>query len=368
LRDRKQSQPRRAPSHEKFLVEPLEPRVLLSGDVLAEAVVYPLVDALPPIVQSFESESEIRIRSDDRNDSAETSTLPTIFEFAVVDVDQEAGNEKAVSESETSLPERSFAQNSANLKPEATDGHDSVATQLTETLRVAHGPPGADSNQLFYLDFEGASGVSYNGPVRIEGVDVSPSGFASNLVDSIVKSLHQDAASYGATFTSVRPGRRRILHDLSAAIFPHFHSTAPFGLAEKVDAAPGRSDIAFVFSDQIGAIPGTSLRSSSMSDISSATASSSGEREGILGVAAVTPVFPVRHPSQGYRRQCQSGSVQPDRIDIAMNPVSPGNVVVLSNGGFGAAGTALRSSEFTAFTTNAGQLDSGSHHDDPGRP
>ncbi len=41
-------------------------------------------------------------------------------------------------------------------------------------------------------------------------------------------------------------------------------------------------------------------------------------------------------------------------VHIAANPTDPGNVVVMSNGGFGAAGTALRSSEFTAFSQDAG--------------
>src|SRR5262249_40355206 len=155
---------------QKFLVEPLEPRVLLSGDVLAEAVVLPLVDALPPLIQTFESESEIRTSSDNGSDSSASPTLPAIFEFAVVQEEQGSANETSGVDTGSNLASGGIAENSANSETSTTDGHDSVATQLTETLRVAHGPPGETANQLFYLDFEGTSGVSYDGPVRVDGI------------------------------------------------------------------------------------------------------------------------------------------------------------------------------------------------------
>jgi len=63
------------------------------------------------------------------------------------------------------------------------------------------------------------------------------------------------------------------------------------------------------------------------------------------GAATITPGVDV-NVSQAPFSQTE--------VDIAVDPVHPGNVVVLSNGGFGAAGSALRSSEFTAFSNNAG--------------
>src|SRR6188768_1678095 len=139
LRNRKGTKAAPSAAHEEFRIEPLEPRVLLSGEAFAEAVALPLAAEQAPLVLILETE---------QTDTPEAPGLPTIFEFAVVETDQEAGSENAVAESELETSEGPLATNGESHQSGTNDGHDSIASQLTESLRVAHGPPGSDSEQV----------------------------------------------------------------------------------------------------------------------------------------------------------------------------------------------------------------------------
>lgn len=70
---------------------------------------------------------------------------------------------------------------------------------------------------------------------------------------------------------------------------------------------------------------------------------------------SITPAFlGVASLTVGTDVNVSKAPFNQTEVHIAVNPMDPGNVVVLSNGGFGAAGTALRSSEFTAYSQDAG--------------
>src|SRR5262245_49122927 len=66
--------------------------------------------------------------------------------------------------------------------------------------------------QVIYLDIDGASGVRYDGPVRVEGIDVpefqAPAALAgeeSRIIASALAGLNERFAGLGVTFTEVRP-------------------------------------------------------------------------------------------------------------------------------------------------------------------
>ena len=95
----------------------------------------------------------------------------------------------------------------------------SIADELIETLRAANGPPtpatgqagpsplvakvihadtaGFVRTQVFYLNFDGAVGVTYNGPVRVENIKVEPfqaagelAGQEAAVISSILNALN----------------------------------------------------------------------------------------------------------------------------------------------------------------------------------
>jgi len=110
--------------------------------------------------------------------------------------------------------------------------------------------------QFVVLDFDGEQGVTYAGPVRIEGVEVSAfhaldslAGQETAIQDSLLEQLNQRFAGSGIRFTDAPPDAGSehstvyIGADVTAlADLGHF-----YGLAESVDVGnQDRSDIAFV--------------------------------------------------------------------------------------------------------------------------
>ena len=161
---------------------------------------------------------------------------------------------------------------------QANQWFDSTVTeQLTETLNVANAPPSPILNlpamelmnddlsllngQVFYLDFDGALGLTYNGPVLVENIDlarfvvpIDVAGQESDLIQTIVASLNDILAVLGVTFTTTQPDAFSDYStiyvggdDLAFSQYGSF-----YGLAEKVDVGNlDQNDIAFVFSEKI---------------------------------------------------------------------------------------------------------------------
>ena len=111
----------------------------------------------------------------------------------------------------------------------------SVADELIETLRAANGPPtpatgqagpsplvakvihadtaGFVRTQVFYLNFDGAVGVTYNGPVRVENITIEPfqatgdlAGHEAAVISSILSALNSRFAGLGVVFTASSQG------------------------------------------------------------------------------------------------------------------------------------------------------------------
>ncbi|TMD03045.1 MAG: hypothetical protein E6J01_17155, partial [Chloroflexi bacterium] len=117
------------------------------------------------------------------------------------------------------------------------------------------------AGQVFFLDHDGASGVTYDGPVRVSGIEVplfqAPApltGEERSIIASVLTDLDQRFADLAVTFTDARPDSGT---DYSTVYLGG--DGAPFspyglflGLAQKVDVGNhDRNDIAFVFSDKL---------------------------------------------------------------------------------------------------------------------
>jgi hypothetical protein len=123
----------------------------------------------------------------------------------------------------------------------------------------------AFAGQVIYLDVDGARNVTYDGPIRVSGIDVpafkapdSLAGQEHEIIASVLADLDRIFAGTGIVFTVEQPqtegtySKIYIGGDGSA-----FAAYGPLlGLSEKVD--PGNrdpNDIAFIFSDTIGEFP-----------------------------------------------------------------------------------------------------------------
>ncbi len=117
------------------------------------------------------------------------------------------------------------------------------------------------ASQVFYLDFDGARSVWYDGPVRIEGLTVdafkSPEQFAGEqaaIVSFIVSALNQRFGTEGVSFTTTRPSPGSQYSTIyiggTDRAFSQYGSF--LGLAEKVDVGnQDPTDEALVFSEEI---------------------------------------------------------------------------------------------------------------------
>src|SRR5262249_6591435 len=120
----------------------------------------------------------------------------------------------------------------------------------------------ASAGQVIYLDVDGARNVTYDGPITVYGIDVpafkSPDSLAgqeNEIIASVLADLNRTFAGTGLVFTVEQPQTKGtystiyIGGDGSA-----FASYGPLlGLSEKVDQGNrDPSDIAFIFSDNIG--------------------------------------------------------------------------------------------------------------------
>jgi hypothetical protein len=110
---------------------------------------------------------------------------------------------------------------------------------------------------VFYLDFDGAQNVTYNGPVTVSGIEVPTSNASAAVRATIVEDLRLAFDRNRRPFSrpSGRPLIRRIQPSISGGSGGPFASFGVYyGLAEQSD--PGNADPhdnAFVFSDAIPA-------------------------------------------------------------------------------------------------------------------
>src|SRR5262245_37462147 len=117
------------------------------------------------------------------------------------------------------------------------------------------------AGQVIYLDLDGAYDVTYEGPVRVEGIEVPAfrgpgalGGKESEIQTALLDSLNTSFADLGVTFTTSRPDGAAEYSTIyiggDGAAFAEAGSF--YGLAEQVDVANrDRGDNAFVFADQL---------------------------------------------------------------------------------------------------------------------
>ncbi len=128
-------------------------------------------------------------------------------------------------------------------------------------LRLASGDVSTLDGQVIYLDFDGEAGVLYDGPVRVEGIEVPPFqapadfvGQEAEILGSVLATLEEDFANLGVTFTASEP-EAGTLHSTiyvggDDAAFSAYGSF--LGLAEQVDIGnEDPSDLALVFSEEL---------------------------------------------------------------------------------------------------------------------
>ncbi len=186
----------------KAVLEPLEPRMLLSADLKLVTTGGANDDDLPQ--QKAESGDVINLV-----DVADESLLQS--------------------------------QTQADLPPLASEGEIPIAAQL------------------FFLDFDGAEGVVYEGPIRVEDVDIpaftSPDSLEAQkaeIIASVLESLQESFLDSGMVFTLDEPSGdySTIYLGGDSAAFAEY---GPFiGLSEKIDKGNlDQSDIAFVFTDEL---------------------------------------------------------------------------------------------------------------------
>ncbi len=143
--------------------------------------------------------------------------------------------------------------------------------------------------QVVYLDFDGEKDVTYDGPVRVDGIDVPAfsaeraglGGSESQIIDATVEALNAQFSELGVTFTDIQPENdleySTIYVGGDDSAFSEYGSFK--GLAEKVDIGnTDYKDKAFLFSDN------TLVDGMSFSDVSSALVDAVGhETSHLLG-------------------------------------------------------------------------------------
>ncbi len=200
----------------KFKLETLEQRLLLNGDGVVDLeMVDPCADSGQPIaaieiqlegqqVSSVHQEltyeagsileglDEVVLEEDVEKTASEEEELDNFTETVTEDLSGNFDAEEEISEvTEVESEVGANSEEKGEIQLARTAEYDdlsadfnttnfeendsaSKADELVETLHAANGPPAetADFNQVIYLNFGGASDVSYNGPVRVGGLNV----------------------------------------------------------------------------------------------------------------------------------------------------------------------------------------------------
>ena len=142
-----------------------------------------------------------------------------------------------------------------------TDRHSVAALMDLPGLQLVDPNVNYFDGQVIYLDFDGGRGVSYNGPIKVAGIDVlafrAPGALAGQepvIITAVLQALSETFAATGVTFTTEVPevgtDYSTIYVGGSDSAFARYGSFQ--GLAEKVDVGNvDRRDSAFVFSETI---------------------------------------------------------------------------------------------------------------------
>jgi hypothetical protein len=218
------------PRPSRFRVEALEPRLLLSADLIPQADLtaasYEELNS-GAIVWFQEQPIAEKITIDLNAWDAQTIESPSPAITSDAGYQPETRNSEPETETvstSTLTPYSSLTcveDSSSQLAVTSFDDPGGVVAQLMETLRVANAPPMLSemrlidddlsqlNGQIFFLDFDGASGVTYDGPVRVENIGVYPfqlpsdfAGSKTDFIDSVLASLNERFASVGVTFTT----------------------------------------------------------------------------------------------------------------------------------------------------------------------
>ena len=298
----------------QFELEALEPRCLLSADLAAVAVAPGHAsDGAAEVQKQFDlhTQSQGAIAYDAFAQVG--SILPTESQAAVAassGANPESGSTvTAATQSPSGTGQNSPANSTTSqVQSQQTTGVDSSASsttgqqgttisassgvsqvlgnsttqQLTSTLTAANGPPGSSvaqapllpglqfmgngveslAGQVFYLDFVGASNLTYHGPVEVDGInipgfDLSAKGLGgqeSAVISRTVAALNTVFSSVGVTFTTTKPSASTEFSTIyvggSGSEFAQYG--AVWGVAEEVDAGNlNHHDNAFVFPDHL---------------------------------------------------------------------------------------------------------------------
>ncbi|MEN6496915.1 MAG: hypothetical protein ABFD16_21705, partial [Thermoguttaceae bacterium] len=128
-------------------------------------------------------------------------------------------------------------------------------------LELVDPRPGQFDGQIVYLDFDGAEGVDYNGPVVVKDINVPAfkapgalAGHEQEIIADIVSQLDATFAGAGVDFTASKPATGTQYSTIyiggDDSAFEQYGSF--LGLVEQVDIGNAdRTDVAFVFSDTL---------------------------------------------------------------------------------------------------------------------
>ncbi len=299
-----------------FELENLEPRVMLSGDPVVGAIgiiVAPdsfdyensVLDRKPPIEEKINPDviSSENLNNFEPLEYNPSEKISDIYSGLVEEnpftgpesdvVPEEASNLAEVFDDPTLIEETAVSsETQITINPYQTDGlniqdltlndlnetDDNVKKLLTKSLISANGPPPqlpglelVDSDtsrfagQIFWLNFEGAEDITYNGPVIIKHIDIpafkvpdSLAGQEQEIFDSVVAQLQDMFAPSGVIFTTTQPVENTEYSTIYIGGYDSaFSQYGSFrGIAEQVDAGnKNPSDNAFVFSERLGAPP-----------------------------------------------------------------------------------------------------------------
>ena len=258
----------------KALLEPLEPRILLSADLkfsmtggVDDVTLRKEVEATDAfgwiddrdqsvlMGEAFVETGAMEILGSEYEDSLSIDDLNP-FDMPVLFSDGSAGD--------GDLP----LQTAGGVDPagivDIADGSPVQSRTQADLPLVASDSSIPPAAQIFFLDFDGAVGITYEGPVTVDGIDVSgfkaPDhliGLESEIIDALVNELGQAFEGWEILFTALEPSYGAefstiYIGDAGEA----FAEYGPFmGLSEKIDKGNADpTDIAFIFPEEIQAV------------------------------------------------------------------------------------------------------------------
>src|SRR5436309_807865 len=213
-------------SQQRFDLEALEARVLLSGDALAAPCIVSTADASVAVVVIDHSTAESGTQAcydpatQIEDIFAGADAAPVAQSAAAPDSAETSSNGNSSGEnvaiSQTSSSASGVDPQAENTAENSTavgtsDAANRAAELSVTTLRAANGPPSdpkqaTNFDQIVYLDLDGASGIVYNGPVTITGIGVpdfkapaSLPGQEASIVQALLDALSHTYKDFGLT-------------------------------------------------------------------------------------------------------------------------------------------------------------------------